>query len=67
VGTVFDIDLRLERDPQTRDLVQRPHGCCQRLKSVPKTPRLRNRRLLAEPSAELGVQRRPRSSLATNH
>jgi hypothetical protein len=26
VGTVFDIDLRLERDPQTRDLVQRPHG-----------------------------------------
>ena len=26
MGTVFDIDLRLERDPQTRDLVQRPHG-----------------------------------------
>jgi hypothetical protein len=26
VGTVFDIDLRLERHPQTRDLVQRPHG-----------------------------------------
>jgi len=26
VGTVFDIDLRLERDPQTHDLVQRPHG-----------------------------------------
>lgn len=26
VGTVFDIDLRLERDPQTRDLVERPHG-----------------------------------------
>ena len=26
VGTVFDIDLRLERDSQTRDLVERPHG-----------------------------------------
>ena len=26
VGTVFDIDLRLERDPLTRDLVERPHG-----------------------------------------
>ncbi len=26
VGTVCDIDLRLERDPQTRDLVERPHG-----------------------------------------
>jgi hypothetical protein len=26
VGTVFDIDLRLERDPQTHDLVERPHG-----------------------------------------
>ena len=26
VGTVFDIELRLERDPQTHDLVQRPHG-----------------------------------------
>lgn len=26
VGTVFDIDLRLERDPRTHDLVERPHG-----------------------------------------
>jgi len=26
VGTVFDIDLRLERDPRTRDLVERAHG-----------------------------------------
>lgn len=26
VGTVFDIDLRLERDKKTRDLVERPHG-----------------------------------------
>jgi hypothetical protein len=26
VGTVFDIELRLERDPQTHDLVERPHG-----------------------------------------
>ena len=26
VGTVFDIDLRLERDPRTRDLVKMPHG-----------------------------------------
>jgi hypothetical protein len=26
VGTVFDIDLRLERDPHTHDLVERPHG-----------------------------------------
>ena len=26
VGTFFDIDLRLERDPETGDLVERPHG-----------------------------------------
>ena len=26
VGTVFDIDLRLERDPETGDLVERPHS-----------------------------------------
>lgn len=26
VGTVFDIDLRLERDPLTHDLAQRPHA-----------------------------------------
>lgn len=26
VGTVFDIELRLERDPQTRELVEQPHG-----------------------------------------
>ena len=26
VGTVFDIEMRLERDPQTHDLVQRAHG-----------------------------------------
>jgi len=26
VGTVFDIELRLERDPHTRDLVEQPHG-----------------------------------------
>jgi hypothetical protein len=26
VGTAFDIDLRLERDPRTHDLVERPHG-----------------------------------------
>jgi hypothetical protein len=26
IGTVFDIDLCLERDPQTHDLVERPHG-----------------------------------------
>ena len=26
VGTVFDIELRLERDAQTHDLVERPHG-----------------------------------------
>lgn len=26
VGTVFDVEQRLERDPLTRDLVERPHG-----------------------------------------
>jgi hypothetical protein len=26
VGTVFDIEMRLERDPQTHELVQRPHS-----------------------------------------
>jgi hypothetical protein len=26
VGTVFDIDVRLQRDPHTHDFVQRPHG-----------------------------------------
>jgi len=26
VGTVYDIDVRLERDPQTHDLVERAHG-----------------------------------------
>jgi hypothetical protein len=26
VGTVFDVDLRLERDPQTLELVERPHA-----------------------------------------
>jgi hypothetical protein len=26
VGTVFDIEQRLERDPVTRELVERPHG-----------------------------------------
>jgi len=26
VGTVFDIELRKERDPRTRDLVEMPHG-----------------------------------------
>ncbi len=26
VGTVFDVDLRLERDPRTRELVEQAHG-----------------------------------------
>jgi hypothetical protein len=26
VGAVFDVDMRLERDEKTGDLVQRPHG-----------------------------------------
>jgi hypothetical protein len=26
VGTVYDVDVRLERDAQTHDLVERPHG-----------------------------------------
>jgi len=26
VGTVFDVEQRLERDPTTRDLVEQPHG-----------------------------------------
>lgn len=34
VGTVFDIELRLERDQLTRDLVQRPHGVHQSYSAV---------------------------------
>lgn len=26
LGTVFDVELRLERDPETRELVEKPHG-----------------------------------------
>jgi hypothetical protein len=26
MGTVFDVDIRLERDPRTNELVQRPHA-----------------------------------------
>jgi hypothetical protein len=26
VGTVFDVDIRLERDKETRELVEKPHG-----------------------------------------
>jgi len=26
VGTVFDVELRLERDPETQELVEQPHG-----------------------------------------
>jgi hypothetical protein len=34
VGTVFDIEMRLERDPLTRELVQRPHGIHQAYTAV---------------------------------
>ena len=34
VGTVFDIEMRLERDSETRDLVRRPHGVHQAYAAV---------------------------------
>ena len=34
VGTIFDVDLRLERDKRTRDLVERPHAINQAYTAV---------------------------------